>query len=196
MTELDRQLGQLADLIDPLSRRSQAAIFWAASAVHSGSVRWRAVKSEGSHALLVQAQGAAYAFCLGSSLADQGPSLLDRLDRALPEDVAAQSAWICAETALRIAVDDTFDSGMSIEYALEPVIGNVSEELFGFWQVGSGEYEVEQVADIMNHPDVVSAVGFIRWAAAELADSDPSSAAVLEELRAEAGVLAARRSSA
>lgn len=190
MTELDRQLEELAALINALSQRAQAAIFWAASTVHSESARRRSDESTDAHVLLLRAQDAAYAFCLGGPLGDRGGALLDELDRPLPEHVVAQSAWICADTALRAAVEEGFESGMSIEYALEPVVGRVSEELFGFWQVGSGESEDEQVAEIMSHPDVVGAVAFFRWAVAELAVSDPPSAAVLADIRTSAAVLA------
>lgn len=190
MTELDRQLEQLAVLINALSRRAQAAIFWAASIVHSESARWRSGVSTDPHALLLQAQDAVYAFCLGGSLGYRGGALLDEFDGPLPENVVAQSAWICADTALRVAADEAFESGMSIEYALEPVVGRVSDELFGFWQVGSGEVEDEQVAEIMSHRDVVDALAFFRWAVAELAVQDPLSAAVLADIRTSAAVLA------
>jgi hypothetical protein len=193
MTELDRQLEQLAALINALSQRAQASVFWAASTAYSQSARWRPEESTDARNLLLHAQDAAYAFCLGGSLVDRGGALLALLDRPLPEHVVAQSAWICADTALRVAVEDAFESGMSVEYALEPVVGRVSEELFGFWQVGSGEAEDEQVAEIMSHPDVVAAVGFFRWAVAELAVADTPSAAVLEDVSARAAILADRR---
>lgn len=195
MTVLDRQLEQLAALINALSRRSQAALFWAASTVHSESVSWRSEERDEMRTLLLEAQDAAYAFCLGGSPVDRAGALLDGLDRPLPENVVAQSSWICADAALRIVVDVTFESGMSIEYALEPVIGRASEELFGFWQVGSSEVEDEQVAEIMAHPDVVNAVEFCRWAVRELAVSGAPSAAVLADIRARAAVLTDRRSS-
>ncbi len=83
--------------------------------------------------MLLRAQDAVHAFCLGGSLVGRGGDLLGLLDSPLPEHVVAQSAWICADTALRVAVEGAFESGMSVEYALEPVVGRVSEELFGFW---------------------------------------------------------------
>jgi hypothetical protein len=192
MTVLDCELEQIAALINDLPRQSQTAVFWAASSAHLESVGWWTEEHGEMCTVLQQAQEAAYSFCMGRLPVDRASALLGELGRSLPENVVAQSSWICADAALRIVVDATFEPGMSIEYALEPVLGRTSEELFGFWQVGSGDAEDEEVAEIMAQPDVVSAIEFCRWAVRRLAVAGAPSAAALEGIRARAAVLTDR----
>ncbi|MER7243308.1 hypothetical protein [Kribbella sp. NPDC000426] len=189
MTALDHELEQVAGLIDALPRTSQAALFWAASSAHLDSVDWWTAEHGEVGALLQQAQEAAYAFCMDRLPVDRAGVLLYELDQTLPEDVVAQSSWICADAALRIAVDPTFEPGRSIEYALEPVLGRTSERLFGFWQVGSGDAQEDEVAEIMAQSDVVSAIEFCRWAVRMLAAAGAPSADGLEAIRIRAADL-------
>lgn len=189
MTALDRELKRLAGLTNGLPRQSQVALFWAASSVHLESAgSWRD-DHPGKAAVLLRAQDAAYSMSLGDLSAERAAAFLRELDQALPDNVLAQSSWICADAALRVIADSSFESGMSIEYALEPVLGRTSEGLFGFWQVGGGEAEDSEVAAIMAQPDVVEAVEFCRWAVLRLSASDAPSPAAFEEVRARAAAL-------
>lgn len=143
--------------------------------------------------MLREALDAAYDFCLGRSRADRAATLLSELDRELPENAIAQGAWICADAALRAAADDAFEAGMSVEYALEPVVGRVSQELFGVWQLGSGESEDVQVAAVMAHPGVLAALEFFRCAVGQLAAQGPPDASLLAQIRTGAAVLTTER---
>lgn len=185
---LDRELQQVAALVNGLPRRSQAAIFWAASAAHLESVGWWAEGHGDMSALLHEAQEAAYSYCVGGLPVGRAVALLEELDRVLPENLVAQSSWNCADAALRIVIDETFEPGMSIEYALEPVLGRTSEDLFGFWQVGS-DAEDEDVAEIMAQPAVVSAIEFCLGAVRKLVLAGAPRGAVLAEIRVGAAVL-------
>lgn len=192
MTVLDRELEQLAALINDLPRQSQAAVFWAASTAHLESASGWAEEHGEMFTVLREAQEAAFTFCVGGLPVDRASALLDELGRSLPENVVVQSSWICADAALRIVVDATFEPGMSIEYALEPAVGRASEALFGYWQVGGGDDEDEEVVAIMAQPDVVKAVEFCRWAVQRLATTGALSDAVLEDIGARAAVLTNR----
>ena len=187
MTALDLQLEQLATLINGLSRRSQAAFFLSFSKAYTESANWRLRDDGEMRNLLLLAQDAAYAFCLGDVSAERA-NALKSLDITLPSEMLAQSAWICADVALRVSVDATFESGMSVEYALEPFLGRVSEDLFGYWQVGSGDNEAAQVAEVMAHPVVLEGVAFCRWAIGVLASSAAPSAGLIEQVTARVAV--------
>ena len=54
--------------------------------------------------------------------------------------------------------------GPAVEYALEPVMQAVTEELFGVSQVGGGDQEEAEIRAIVAHPRVAGAIGFCRWA--------------------------------
>lgn len=72
--------------------------------------------------------------------------------------VGAQFAWSLADTMRRSAVEDEFEPGIDIVDVLGPAVGRDAEGLCEFWQVGSGDAEDEQVAQIMSHPDIEAAV--------------------------------------
>jgi hypothetical protein len=192
MTALDDEVNQLAGLVNDLSRRSQVALFWAASSAHLASANTWIEGNSVMHSVLGRAQETCYRYCI-AEIADRGAAdLLDELDQPLPEDLTAQSSWICADAALRIIVDPTFEPGLSIEYALEPVLGFTSEEIFGFWQAGSGEFEERQLAELMAQPAVVAAVDFCRWAIRRLAAQDFFTQASMDEIRTGAVALSGR----
>jgi hypothetical protein len=190
VTALDLELERLSSRIDSLPRRAQVALFWASSRAHFESNNDWVDSRSPQVRVLQQAQEVARACSLDHISDPQVTELLEQLDSSLPENLVAQASWICVDAALRIIADPGFDPGMSIEYALEPAVGRTSEELFGYWQVGSDGNEDDELTAIMAHPRVRAAVEFCRWSLQQLEETSMPDNALLESIRTRAMDLA------
>lgn len=83
-------------------------------------------------------------------------SLLMSVEAGIPSEpsdrawfTAAQDCWMCADSALRVALHE-YDASDASWYLLEPVFQSVSESLFGLTDVGSltqNDREAEALAD-------------------------------------------------
>jgi hypothetical protein len=197
MTQLDTQLSELASRIDSLSRRSLAGLFWACAGALLPEFRaWAAHRGERTEPILTEALSAAYAFAVRVTTPPQ--ALLAALEASTPEgdspdevpSTAAQDCWICADIGIRVPLDPSYDAGPAIEYALEPVLVAVTEELFGVSQLGTSDEEEAQVAALLRHPKVAAAVEFCRWATDFLQDQPEPNEADLALVSSRAVVLA------
>jgi hypothetical protein len=173
VTLLDDELDDLASKIRLLSMRSVVGLFWACSgALVPEFQAWAEHREEHTEPLLRTALAAAYEFAAHGTEVASKRSLLSALEGATPSGVSpdevssasAQDCWICADVSIRVLVDQGYDAGPAIEYALQPVISAASETLYGVSQLGASDQEQEQVRMLLQHPKVVGALKFCRWA--------------------------------
>jgi hypothetical protein len=173
MTQLDSELGELARRIGRMSTRGKAALFWACSdALIDGCLAWLRHTHTNGEKLLRAAHVAAYAFAVGGETPIDAARLLTELEAATPSGEAsddvlstlAQDCWICADVAVRVLVHQDYDPGPVIEYALEPLLGAVTEELFGVTQLASGTDENEKIKVVLRDQRVIRAFEFLTWA--------------------------------
>ena len=200
MTSLDLLVKQIADGVNALSSRARVALYAAcAHALLPEARKWAALRGT-SVAPLEQALHGASAFAAhGIAPADdQLAALLRALEDGTPHGESpdavpstfAQDCWICADVAVRVLAEPSFDAGACIEYALEPVLQTACERLFGCSQVGGGPDEERQVRAILAHPIVAAATDFVRWAVALLAQRPSPSEDDLSALRSRVEALA------
>lgn len=201
LTALDTFVDEIAARIGRLPNRSLVALFWACSSALSGEYRnWSASVNSDAEPILVETLAAAHQFAaIGQEPAGK-ERLLDRLEAAVPPgdyrdkadkktESAAQDCWICADVCIRVLVDADYDASPAIEYALEPVLHNATERLFGVTQVGSGPHEAAQVEAILMEPEVSRAIDFIQWAVDVLGDATSLSEDGLKSIAQRASVL-------
>jgi hypothetical protein len=199
MTAFDDVLDDLAARIDALAPRARAAFFLACGRALRGEYeRWVARRGESHADLLARADEAAAGFATRGVDIDGGGRLLAELEAATPPGASpdevsstfAQDCWICVDCGVRVAVEDGFAAGICVEYALEPVTETVSERLFGFSQVGSGDEEEAQMRRLVADDRFRRAVEFCHWAIGRLAVRSEPASADLDELTARAAALA------
>lgn len=75
---------------------------------------------------------------------------------------AAQNCWICADSALRVALRE-FDAADASWYLLEPVSQSVSESLFGLSDVGSLAQDKDEAVALAD-PGLVDAIAALNEA--------------------------------
>lgn len=198
MTILDSELDELSDRIGALSRRAVSAFFVACGrALLVEYERWAAHRGESHEDLLRLALAAAAGYAAGGTGILDGERLLAELVAATPpgdspdavSSTFAQDCWICADCAVRNAIDDAFDAGPCVEYALEPLIQTVSQHLFGCSQVGSSNEEEAQMHQLVSDARFSQAIDFCDWAIGRLTSNPEPSPAELDELTARASVL-------
>jgi hypothetical protein len=196
MTQLDIVLTELAGRIRQLSQRAQAALFWACSdALTPEFLAWANHTGAGTEGLLRAGQAAAYNYAAWGAKPAEPAQLLAALEAGTPfgespddfPSTRAQDCWICADIAVRVWAVGEYDAAPAIEYALEPMLGAVTEELFGVTQVGSGPDEERQVAVVLQDARIVRAITFVRWAT-DFLSVEPSEEA-LSALRARSEAL-------
>lgn len=173
MTPLDAEISELASKIGSLPKRSLVGLFWACSdALLPEFQAWAAHRHERSEPLLREAMTTAYEFAARGTEPRGAADLLAVLEAATPagdspdevSSTSAQDCWICADVGVRVLVDQDYEAGPAIEYALEPVISAASEELYGVSQVGASDEEEEQVGILLQHRKVAAALEFCWWA--------------------------------
>jgi hypothetical protein len=179
VTPLDVELAELASKIDSLPKRSLVGLFWACSGALVPEFRaWAAHRGEHTEPLLAAAMAAAHGFAAHGSEPPRAASMLAALEASAPagdspdgvSSTSAQDCWICADVGIRVLVDQGYDAGPAIEYALEPVVSAASEELYGVSQLGTSGEEEEQVRVLLQHRKVAAALEFCRWATDFLQD--------------------------
>jgi hypothetical protein len=176
LTTLDAVIDELEAMVNRLSRRSAAGLYWAcSSALAPFYVKWATEVGVQSEAALGQVLATAYEFAVSGREPDRTAELLQALESSTPPgellyraskllETAAQDCWICADATIRTLVDPSLTAGRAIWYALEPVLQHATERLFGVLQVGSGPDEYRQIESVMSEPDVSAATDFVRWA--------------------------------
>jgi hypothetical protein len=198
-TTYDLLIDHLTNQVNALSRRSQAAFFWAcAQALLPEYQRWATLRGK-SEALLDQTLSIAEAFALTGVLPGrpQLEQLLVDLEEACPPGESpdefshtnAQDCLICADTCIRPFVDETWSPGPVIWYALQPILEETTEQCFGVSDVGSGPHEEAQMQVIQSQPAMVAAIEFCRWAIRFLEERPEPDADALGLLRMRAQVL-------
>jgi hypothetical protein len=189
MTSLDRVLAELSTEIDALPKRAAVALFGAcAGGLRPGFEVWANAHNQESRGLLEWALAAAFSFVQDGRSADM-KNLLLGFEESTPDETIAQDCWICADTAIRLAIQPEFHAGPVIEYALEPVLQAATQSLFGVSQVGSGPREEEQVAAVLSVHRVVDAIAFCRWAIHLLKESSSHNEETIKALLSRAPVL-------
>ena len=197
MTRLDTELAELSQRIRSMSDRAIAALFWACfDALSEEFSAWADHTGASTEPLLRRGQSAAYDFAAHGTQPAEASRLLAELEAGTPpvespdevSSTSAQDCWICADVGVRVFVERDYDAGPAIEYALEPILGSVTEELFGVTQLGSGPDEDEKVETLLRHPRVEQAFAFVRWAT-EFLGSEPDEQS-LDTLRSRAPAIA------
>jgi hypothetical protein len=198
VTPLDTELDDLASKIRQLSTRAVVALFWASSsALLPEFEAWAAHSGEQTEPVLRTALAVAQRFAVHGTEEPEAASLLAALEASTPSGVStdevsstsAQDCWICGDVSIRVLVDQGYDAGPCIEYALEPVLSAASEALYGVSQIGSGGQEQEQVRMLLRHSKVAASLEFCRWATDFLNDRTAPTERDLLLLNSRASVL-------
>lgn len=163
MSEYDALLERLAARVDALSHPSSAGLFWCIGTTLAAGTAMVVDEST-----LGQAFAAGRHFALSGMAHPQAAALLLAVEGGTPSGEASaeatspgtQQIWICADVCLRIQADPEYRPGPAIEFALEPVVSTVSQEMFGVSQPGS-EDEAQQYALILRDQRVTDAVSGI-----------------------------------
>lgn len=172
MTAFDDVLDDFAERIDRLPRTSTVALFLAcASGLLPEFRRWAAHTGQTTEPLAQRALATARAFALTGDIPPDAKELLTSLEQATPEGespdefsaTTAQDFWICVDVGIRVITDPDYQAGTAIEYALEPIVQQATERLFGVTQLGGGPEEDTQMAAILREADVNAALGFCSW---------------------------------
>lgn len=130
------------------------------------------------------------------------PHLLERLERRAPHGEAvggispqvAQDCWICVDTAIRIAVDCTFNWGPVVEYVLEPMMFATTQQLYGVSQLGSGPGEEALTRTVLEHGNMRGALAFCRWAINSMQGASALSVRDIQAMSRRAAALVPSRS--
>lgn len=198
LTKLDELLAELATPVRQLSKRSLVALFWSfASALEPEYRHWAAHSRIHNEPTLTDTLTVAHEFATSGIPPSAGAELLSELEASTPAGespdevsaTAAQDCWICADVSIRVIVDDEYDAGPAIEYALEPTLQRATEHIFGISQVGSGERENEQTEAILEDLHVSEAIDFVSWATDYLSTRPAPSPDDLERVGRRARVL-------
>jgi len=196
MTRLDSVLADLAVRIRGMSIRGQAALFWACSeALVDAFLEWADRTGSDTAQVLRSGQLATYGFVTLGVESTDAIELLSEFEEKAPfgesidmiPSTTAQDCWICADVGIRVWVSESYDPGPAIEFALEPILGTVTEELFGFTQVGSGPSEEMQIEAVLQDERIVRVLDFMNWATNRLGVEPDDEA--LAELRERGRVL-------
>lgn len=199
MIALDSVLIELGTRTRPLSTRALVGLFWACSSALLPEFRtWALHRGEPTEPILQDALTNAFDFAAFGINPPNTKQLLHALEARTPagdspderSSTSAQDCWICADVALRVLDDRSYDAGPAIEYALEPILARASEGLFGVSQVGSGDSEEVQIQAVLEQPGVASAIEFLRWSSEFLAQRPSPTEEDLALVRARAIVLA------
>jgi hypothetical protein len=185
----DARLERLEVGIGGLSSRAQAALFHTCAVALSPLYEAWAQAGGMEHVPLLKqviAHGRAYA--LGGALNESATRLLREMERAAPpgeaigsvDSTLAQDAWICADASLRVVVQPASHPGDWLEYALNPLIVSVTEDLYGVAQLGSGEDDRDRA--VLGDPRVTAAIERLDWAVSELRGKDAVSERELSDL--------------
>ena len=198
MTEYDLVLLELGEGIGKLTTRSKVGFFWASSAAllpaYSLWARHNVTSNEG---LLQSILRASRDFAEGGTVPLKPEQLLRAFGSSTPPGEAidefstatAQDCWICADICLRVIVDDTYEAGPAVEYALEPTMAYATEQLYGVSQLGSSDKEDQQTNALLRHPSVRSAIDYCRWATNVLWRQSPPPHPLMDEVAKRAGAL-------
>ena len=199
MTSYDRLLMALGERIDSLPKRSISALFLAcAEALRPAFRDWAAHRGESTEPLLERAISSARSFAITGQPPADVHELLASVEEATPEgeswhgvpSTTAQDCWICAGIAIRVISDPEYRAGPGVEYALEPVMGRVTERLHGVSQLGSGPDESAQMEEVLRQPEIVEALGFFSWAVDFLGQAKALTDAEIAELTRRAAAIA------
>ena len=196
MTAYDDLIDRLADRINSLPPRRQAIFFWCSAEAVALYSDVRSLDAEEREATGLALREAKYIVLKWGEehVKEVAESVRSLLDRPQPEySVSIECAWMCLDCVARIACDDTYRPGVSVEDVIRPSIASVSEEMFGAYQIGSGPDEGRQIALILADPEVKKAVRYCRRAIAAL-ESNERDGPVMEMLKQEAPALVPARS--
>lgn len=174
MTAVDRVLHELGTAVAVLDEQAKAVLYRAcARALRPLYEQWLKDTGEPNFSsLLDRADLACEVAVSGEGLAHRLEGLLAELEIAMPpgdaigdvSSTGAQSCWIAYDTSLRVLLDHSFRSDLCIEYVLQPILSGVSEELFGFSEVGSGPEEDAQMEELVADRRITEAVRWVRSA--------------------------------
>jgi hypothetical protein len=200
VTVFDDWLSDVAARIDSLPNRSTSALFLACAGALLPEFRhWAAhTGQEDLEPLAERALAVARTYALTGNPPPEAKALLASLQEATPSGespdevsaTGAQDFWICVDLSVRVIVDPRYEAGTGLEYALEPIVQNTTERLFGVSQVGSGPDEDAQMQAVMNSPEVSSALDFCTWAIDFLASRPTLTEDDLAELTNRAAAIA------
>lgn len=179
MTKYDELLQRLGGGINLLPLRARTAVFLACGRALLGEYEGWAAPHDIGRRIIQLVDEACEGFVLRGELPPDAVPLLAQLASVTPEGdaengrsaTAAQDCWICYDTALRSASDSSFEPGVCVEYALQPVSEAVAERLFSVSQIGSGPDEDSQVDLLVNDPQLKAAAEFCELAITELEDA-------------------------
>lgn len=194
MTPLDELLDGISIGIGGLSRRAQSAFFLACGTALLGEYeRWATRRDIAPSDVVAQACSVARTFGTTGAIPPDKPHLLGALEAITPgespDEVAsttAQDCLICIDCSLRVAIDEDFEAGPCVEYALQPVTEAASERLFGVSQIGSGPDELPMTRLLLNDARVEAATSFCHGAIEQLSTHPEPTADLLDDLIARA----------
>lgn len=198
MTAYDTVTSMLAERLRLLPKRALITVFWAcATALLPEAELYAAHRGDRSIPDLKVALEAAHELATLGKHPSDASELLRKLEMATPgpspdrvDSGNAQDCWICTDICIRVFVDPDYDACPAIWYAIEPILSQATQELFGCSQIGSSDQEEAQIQAIINHPRVASAVEFCRWACDFLHERERLSEADLAIVKERASVLA------
>ena len=197
MNAMDQLVIDLPVRVRVLNRRRVAALFAiCASGLRNAALEWDTRWHLGELPILDRAVAIALDYATAAEVSSDIAGLLTRLAAATPpgesragvSPTPAQDSWICADTAIRVIVDEAFDAGPIIEYALQAIVEDATERIYGVSDVGS-EREDEAAEDILRDVKVVRAVGFVTTLIEALREAPHLDRQTLCDLATEAGVL-------
>ena len=185
MTAYDDLIDRLADRINSLPPRRQAIFFWSSAeavALYSGV---RSLDAEEREATGLALREAKYIVLKWGEehVKEVAESVRSLLDRPQPEySVSIECAWMCLDCVARIACDDTYRPGVSVENVIRPSIASVSEEMFGAYQIGSGPDEERQITLILANPEVERDARYC-WRSIAVLESGERDESLMEALK-------------
>ena len=185
MTEFDVIIDRFAREIDSLPRMSQSIFFVSAAGAiydsHSGTIDNLSLATTFRHALKTISDAIVGEAVPPATHQRRVADTLNIVNSRIPDDLILENSWICLDAAGRIIIDPTYSSGRSVEFALQPSVDIATMNKFGVWQLGSGNQEEDQVAEVMKTNRVVRALSYCRRAIIYLDSSKGNSREVLRE---------------
>lgn len=191
MTAYDDLIDRLADRINSLPPRRQAIFFWCSAEAIALYSDASSLDTEERVATELALRETKYIVLNWGEehVKEIAASVRALLDRPQPEySISIECAWMCLGCVARIACDDTYRPGISVEIVIRPSIAAVSEEMFGVYQIGSGPDEERQITLILANPEVKGAVRYCQRAIATL-ESNERDELAMEMLKREAPAL-------
>jgi hypothetical protein len=152
MSPFEAEVARLGAIVMDLSRQGQVAFLVAAArALMPRYLEWLETASPSSEGkrVLLDVLEEAERFVLGTP---PGPpsDLLASAQLQVPEEpsdamwfTTAQDCWICADSALRVALNQ-YHASDAMWFVLEPLFQATSERLFGVSDVGSDRQQVDE----------------------------------------------------